>query len=83
MIKEIKRKFKESDLDCRMGEAEHLPIEDQTVDYVFSNMYLHHVQSPLVAIREMSRVLKPGDKLVITNLDEHQFEFLQTEQHNQ
>jgi hypothetical protein len=30
----------------------------------------------------MERVLKPGGKVVITDMDEHEFEFLRKEQHD-
>jgi hypothetical protein len=30
----------------------------------------------------MARILKPGGKLVITDLDEHNFDFLRTEQND-
>lgn len=74
MLAEIGRKFADTHrVDCRLGEAETLPIPDQTVDYVFANMYLHHVESPKTAIMEMARILKPGGRLVITDLDEHNF----------
>lgn len=69
-------------LEVRAGEAERLPIADRTVDYAFANMYLHHVEDPPVAIDEMARILKPGGKLIMTDLDEHTFTFLQTEQHD-
>lgn len=83
MIEQMKRKFGESDkLNLRIGEAENLPVPDESVDYVFANMYLHHVESPADAILEMVRILKPGGVLVITDLDEHDFEFLRTEQHD-
>ena len=83
MIKEMGKKFQGIDtIDYRIGEAENLPIEDKVVDYVFANMYLHHVENPPVAIKEMARILKLGGMLVITDLDEHNFEFLKTEQHD-
>ncbi len=83
MIEEMKRKYKSLDaVDCRIGESENLPIENGTVDYVFSNMYLHHVESPPRALEEIVRVLKKGGKVVITDLDEHEYEFLKTEQHD-
>ena len=47
-----------------------------------ANMYLHHVESPQEAIQEMARVLKPHGKLIITDLDEHTFEFLKKEHHD-
>lgn len=83
MLKEMGEKFQGVDtIDYRLGEAENLPIEDKVVDYVFANMYLHHVENPLVAIKEMARTLKPGGRLVITDLDEHNFDFLKREHHD-
>ncbi|KJR97605.1 MAG: hypothetical protein VR65_23665 [Desulfobulbaceae bacterium BRH_c16a] len=70
------------EVDCRVGDADFLPVDDAAVDYVFANMYLHHVEDPGSAIREMVRVLKPGGVLTITDLDEHDFEFLRREQHD-
>lgn len=83
MLQKLEEKFLSSGLvKCLNGEAENLPIEDNSVDYAMANMYLHHVETPLAAIREMVRILKPGGKVVITDLDEHSFEFLKTEQHD-
>lgn len=53
------------------AEGQSLPAADNTFDAVFANMYLHHAPDPAVAIAEMVRVLKPGGKLVITDLDTH------------
>jgi ubiquinone/menaquinone biosynthesis C-methylase UbiE len=83
MLEQMKQKFKDFiDVDYRQGEAESLPIDDNTVDYSMANMFLHHVENPLEAIKEMVRILKPGGKIVITDLDEHNHEFLKTEQHD-
>ena len=80
MLAEMKNRFGEGGaVEYRIGEAESLPLEDSSVDYVFANMFLHHVDSPPAAIREMARILKPGGKLVITDLDRHDFDFLRTE----
>jgi len=83
MLEEMKKKFGRFDtVEYRTGEFNNLPIQNETVDYVFANMYLHHVDLPQVAIEEMARVLKPGGKVVITDMDEHEFEFLRKEQHD-
>ncbi len=83
MLAQMRQNFAgRDDIDYRVGEAETLPLTDATVDYVFANMYLHHVESPPTAIKEMVRILKPGGKLVIADMDEHAFEFLRTEQHD-
>ncbi len=81
MLKEMKKKFKSSVNYC-VGDAERLPISDKSVDYVFANMCLHHVESPLKAIREMVRILKPRGKLVITDMDEHNFKILRDVHHD-
>jgi ubiquinone/menaquinone biosynthesis C-methylase UbiE len=78
----MRRKFAGADLDLRLGQAQSLPVADASVDAVFANMYLHHVERPAQAIGEMRRTLKPGGRLVITDLDEHSFEFLRTEQYD-
>lgn len=80
MVAELKSKY--NTVDCRLGNAEKIPIENGKVDYVFANMCLHHVETPLNAIKEMTRILKKGGSLVITDLDEHTFEFLRTEHHD-
>lgn len=83
MLAEMRRKFAGVEgIDYRAGEGEHLPIPDETVDYAFANMYLHHAEFPAQAIREMRRTLKLGGKLVITDLDEHEFRFLRDEHHD-
>lgn len=83
MIQKMKRKFGRFDtVRYRLGTFDSLPIPHEKVDYVFANMYLHHVEVPQVAIDEMVRVLKPGGKLVITDMDEHDFQFLKKEQHD-
>jgi len=80
MIHQMKNKFGNSPMiDYRIGEAGAIPIEDSCVDYVFANMFLHHVENPRLAIKEMVRILKLGGSLVITDLDKHDFEFLKTE----
>jgi ubiquinone/menaquinone biosynthesis C-methylase UbiE len=83
MLEVLRNKFPANGaLEVRRGYADDIPIADDAVDYAFANMYLHHVEEPPHAIREMVRILKPGGKLVITDLDEHQFEFLRAEHHD-
>lgn len=83
MLAEMRKKFSGAEgIEYRLGEAEKLPIPDEAVDYAFANMYIHHVESPLKAIKEMVRILKPGGELVITDMDEHEFKFLKEEHHD-
>ena len=81
MIEQMKSKFgNESGIEYRQADGEFLPLDGGSVDYAFANMYLHHTESPARAIVEAVRVLRDGGKLIVTDLDEHGFEFLRTEQ---
>jgi ubiquinone/menaquinone biosynthesis C-methylase UbiE len=83
MLDALRRKSPWPDrVDYRIGEAEKLPITDGSVDYCFANMVLHHVEAPPVAIGEMARILKPGGKVVVTDLDVHDFACLSAEHHD-
>jgi len=83
MLEGLRRKFPWPErVECLAGEAESLPIADGRVDCCLANMYLHHVERPLVAIREMVRILKPGGRVVVTDLDTHDFKFLREEHHD-
>ena len=84
MLARMRTKFQGAGdrVDYRAGEAESLPLADQSVEHVFANMYLHHVETPARAIAEMARVLKPGGRVTITDVFEHPFEFLKTEHHD-
>ena len=66
-------------VECRLGDATALPLPDGCVDAAFANMYLHHCSDPLAAIKEMVRILKPGGRLVITDLDSHTHTWMQAE----
>lgn len=83
MLEVLKRKFGATGrVEAYEGDALNLPIFSESVHAVLANMYLHHVEDPEVAIREMVRILRPGGRLVITDLDKHELEFLRTEQHD-
>jgi len=88
MLDALRRKFPQAGdpcpgmLVCRTGEAEHLPIDDASVNFCLANMYLHHVDRPAVAIKEMARIIKPCGTVVITDLDTHQHTFLRDEHHD-
>ncbi len=83
MLDMMRAKFKSNpNIEYRQGDVLQLPIADATIDYVFANMLLHHLPDPLKGIREMVRILKPGGKVVITDLDKHNMAFLRHEHHD-
>lgn len=66
-------------LEFHTADGLALPFLDSNLDAVFANMYLHHAPDPLVAIREMVRILRPGGRLVLTDMDTHTHDWLKTE----
>ena len=80
MLAELRRKFQGvRPVEVRRMTGDRLPIADRQMDGVFANMVLHHTEAPGRAIVEMGRILKPGGRLVITDLDKHDYQFLREE----
>jgi excisionase family DNA binding protein len=61
------------------GLAEELSIKSKTVDLVFANMLLHHVNDPLCVLKEMYRILKPNGQVLVTDIMEHDHTWLRQE----
>jgi SAM-dependent methyltransferase len=53
------------------GTAEALPVPDETVDLIFLESVLEHVDSPRRALEEAHRVLRPGGVVFITTTNRH------------
>ncbi len=66
-------------VEQRLADGAALPFDDASLDAVFANMYLHHCPDPEASIKEMVRVLKPGGRLVITDMDRHEHAWLRDE----
>jgi len=66
-------------VDFRVGDAENIPIEDGFADAVVGNMILHHCPRPKRAISEMMRILKPGGRIAIADLEKHKERWLREE----
>ncbi len=60
-----------NNVEFREAVGDQLPVANEMFDGVFANMYLHHAPDPLAAIKEMTRVLKIGGVLCLTDLDAH------------
>lgn len=49
-----------SEVDLRVGDANHLPFESKSIDFVVETGMLHHVADPSAVVREMIRVARRG-----------------------
>lgn len=65
-----------ADVDLRLGDMAHLPLQDAEVDAVVVNMALHHVPEPVMVLRELHRVLGPDGVLLIGDFLPHDEEWM-------
>lgn len=60
--------------------VEALPLGDDSMDAAVANMVLHHAPDPIAMLTEMTRVVRPGGTVAITDCVEHPHEWMRTEQ---
>jgi len=70
----LARKHHIANLEYRLGDLEDVPIRTGTVDLAFLSQALHHASHPERAIAEARRILKPGGRIAVLDLNRHHFE---------
>ncbi len=61
----------QSNIALRRGELTALPLDDGTIDLAILSLVLHHVAQPSHVLSEVARVLRPGGRVLVIDMVEH------------
>ncbi len=68
MIRETRERLPDSAI-ATVGDAECMPLESGQYQAVTCNMSIHHYPHPQEAVNEMYRILQPGGRLILNDMD--------------
>lgn len=60
-------------LEFRLGDVENPPIDEKSIDLAILSQALHHAENPQRAINAAYKILRPGGRVIILDLLQHNF----------
>ena len=69
--RELAKRRKLRNITWKRGDIERVPIDDESMDIVLLSQALHHAEHPDRAVAEAHRILRPGGRLIVLDLREH------------
>ena len=66
--RQLAREHGFGNVEFRLGEIEHLPLDAASVDVIISNCVINLTPDKLASFKEIHRVLKPGGRILIADL---------------
>ena len=71
---EVAQRHGVKNVEFRLGDLESPPVNEESCDLAFFSQSLHHAEHPQRAVAAAWRLLKPGGRIVILDLNRHSFE---------
>lgn len=66
----------EKNVVFKIENAEHLSFQDKGFDVIFSINVFHHLEKPLAVLDEITRLLRPAGKVVLSDFNEKGLEII-------
>jgi ArsR family transcriptional regulator len=77
--RDLARRRRVTNVTWKKGDIERLPLADASVDVALLSQALHHAKDPARALREARRILRPGGRLLVLDLREHDQDWVRTQ----
>jgi ArsR family transcriptional regulator len=70
--RDLARRRRVRNVAWKRGQLERLPLADASFDLALLSQALHHAEDPARALGEAARVLRPGGRVLVLDLREHE-----------